>query len=283
MSIDKLNIYTPDTDDNINNVISTLNKSISPMNNNIVLTELYSSTIPKIKAGSLVNLSGSLYKIYDDTDISTIDPFTGASVSDGVVYVVYYLSGSNLLFALTASSPAWDNSKHVFYKTTYNYTKYYMTKSGALYVRKSDNMIMQDSKILYYASDATERTSGGTGFVEEVSGITLTVPLSAYEIIDLYCLFNYKTPVSSGSFSLSSASSGIVFIDSSAYLYSSGLVSLMAGEPITSAAANTYYNKNLCISGKIYSSSSLTIDIKFYCQSSSVLTIKDRVIFAVKK
>ena len=96
------------------------------------LTEMDTTTIPKIAAGSIFDLNGSL--VYVDAD-ETI----GGTPADGVTYIKAIYSSSAVSFEWTATAPTFSTSKNGWYGTSASSGHRYiakMIKSSSAYTGK---------------------------------------------------------------------------------------------------------------------------------------------------
>ena len=103
-------------DTNFDTMMLTLDKTYKG-NMSLSLTEMSTSTVPAIAAGSWVENNGALFKFDTESVISTTDPVTSTTVADGTVYMVLVPSGSSITAAFTATAPTWSDSKQGYYGT----------------------------------------------------------------------------------------------------------------------------------------------------------------------
>lgn len=107
----------------------------------VSLTEMSTTTVPKIAAGSWVENNGTLFKFDSD------ETLTG-SPSNGIVYIRIVPSTDSCTAEMTNTAPTWSNSKQGWYGTggsaNYRYIAK-MNKSSSSYTGK---MILEN----YYAS-----------------------------------------------------------------------------------------------------------------------------------
>jgi len=105
----------------------------------VSLTEMTTTTVPAIAAGSLIEVNGSLLRSTTETAISTTDPVTSSTVADGTVYIM--IDGTTLLPYFTATAPTWSDSKQGWYGTggqaNFRYLSFYMVKATAAYSQKA--------------------------------------------------------------------------------------------------------------------------------------------------
>jgi hypothetical protein len=73
-------------DANLDNIMLTLDKAFKG-EGSITLTEMLTTTVPEIAAGSWVENNGALYKFDSNESISTTDPVTSTTVADGEIYL----------------------------------------------------------------------------------------------------------------------------------------------------------------------------------------------------
>jgi hypothetical protein len=109
----------------------------------VSLTEWATTTVPKIAAGSKVEVNGAIYKFDADETIT-------GSPSDGLVYIKLIPSGDSITAQFTNTAPAWDDEKQGWYSSTpgeenYRYIEFGMTKATAEYSDKYRIVRGQDS------------------------------------------------------------------------------------------------------------------------------------------
>lgn len=97
----------------------------------IELTEWNTSTVPKIAAGSKVEVNGALYKFDADETIT-------GSPSDGLVYIKVVPSGDSITAEFTNTAPTWRNDLHGYYESAVSVNRYVATvqKATSSYTRK---------------------------------------------------------------------------------------------------------------------------------------------------
>lgn len=141
MAFDKINNYA-NGDDNIEAMQLTMDK-IYRGKLSISLTEMDTSTIPAIEAGSWADNNGALFEKDTGTEsISTTDPKTSSTVADGTVYAYFVPGTGEVTAAFSATEPEWSASKQGWYGTAtgVDMTNYRcfakMTKSGSSYTDK---------------------------------------------------------------------------------------------------------------------------------------------------
>ena len=116
-------------DSNIESVMLTTDQ-IYKGKSQISLTEMSTTTVPKIAAGSWIENNGTLFKFDSD------ETLTG-SPSDGIVYIRIVPSTTTCTAELTNTAPTWSDSKQGWYGTStyanYRYLPFWMVKSSAVY------------------------------------------------------------------------------------------------------------------------------------------------------
>jgi hypothetical protein len=136
MPLTVLNSYS-NGDQNILNVQNVLTQAFKGYNA-LTLTNMGNTTVPAIAAGSAIEINGSLLQANSEQAISTTDPYTSATVADGIVYIMIDGSTGNPYF--TATPPTWSDSKQGWYGLTtwanWRYIPVKMTKSGTSYSSK---------------------------------------------------------------------------------------------------------------------------------------------------
>jgi hypothetical protein len=97
----------------------------------IELTEWTTTTVPKIAAGSKVEVNGAMYKFDADETIT-------GSPSDGLVYIKVVPSGDSITAEFTNTAPVWRNDLHGYYESAVSVNRYVATvqKATASYTRK---------------------------------------------------------------------------------------------------------------------------------------------------
>jgi hypothetical protein len=177
MSGSKINNYST-IDNNIEELELTVDKCF---NDRLTLTEMTTTTVPEIAAGSRVEVGGAFFKFDSDEAISTTDPVTSTTVADGIVYVMLKpaVDGLTVSAVMTATAPTWSDAKQGWYGTStyagYKYIPFCMTKATAAYEGKTI-MFSNNGEVQYYAADATERTTTSTSIVDE-DNLSITLPI----------------------------------------------------------------------------------------------------------
>jgi hypothetical protein len=97
----------------------------------IELTEWTTTTVPKIAAGSKVEVNGAMYKFDSDETIT-------GSPSDGLVYIKVVPSGDSITAEFTNTAPTWRNDLHGYYESAVSVNRYVATvqKATSSYTRK---------------------------------------------------------------------------------------------------------------------------------------------------
>jgi hypothetical protein len=97
----------------------------------IELTEWTTTTVPKIAAGSKVEVNGAMYKFDADETIT-------GSPSDGLVYIKVVPSGDSITAEFTNTAPTWRNDLHGYYESAVSVNRYVATvqKATSSYTRK---------------------------------------------------------------------------------------------------------------------------------------------------
>jgi hypothetical protein len=255
MSGSKINNYST-LDNNIEEVELTLDKCF---NDRLTLTEMLTTTVPKIAAGSRVEVGGAFFKFDSDEAISTTDPVTGTTVADGIVYVMLKpaVDGLTITAVMTATAPTWSDSKQGWYGTStyagYKYIKYVITKATASYVKYKINPINGKRFVPYIKlsftdiTDTNKSLKSGTfsiipiyDYNGEAAAASITLKTSGIYRIS-YSLYSSITNVSSAGYletvanvlSNSSTISGSIYEDK--YV---GLAGAMASHVISSEIYN---------------------------------------------
>lgn len=142
----------------------------------VTLTEMTTTTVPKIAAGSWIENNGTLFKFDSD------ETLTG-SPSDGIVYIRIVPSTTTCTAEMTNTAPTWSDSKQGWYGTsTYANYRYVggCTKSSSSYTYKFILLEKNGLGLKYY------RNSFSIGTLEDLSFKTLTIEdLQMYAIGDI--------------------------------------------------------------------------------------------------
>ena len=281
MAISQVNTYAVG-DAKIDKIELALDYAFKSKIDSISITELYTATAPKISTGSVIENNGALFYANADETISTTDPYTSATVADGIVYIIYQISGTTLTAAFTATAPTWSDNKQGWYGTGAQsgnrYSPYMMLKSSTSYTNKYFTFGNSSDKMIYFASDATERSTTSTSFVYE-SNLSISIVAKAYEIWEVFMLYNAKGPVST--FPLitikNSTGSNVVSITNS--------TATSANEPYKSISGNGAYATlaNFALCGIMNCTTDETSVIKQYWNTPyGTVYVKDRIMFARK-
>lgn len=151
------------------------------------LTEMDTTTVPKIAAGSYIEVAGTLFKFDSDESISTTDPVTSSTVADGTVYVMIVPSTDTCTAAFTATAPTWSDSKQGWYGTgayaSYRYVGLCLLYSG-YYV---DKKIIRDKSFpfvgrFYLNSGTNLSMTGGTFYYPTITPIPAAAQYSYHPL-----------------------------------------------------------------------------------------------------
>lgn len=174
MSGTKVNNYAIG-DDNIEAVMLTTDQIFKGLCS-VSLTEMSTTTVPKIAAGSWIECNGTLFKF--DAD----ETLTG-SPSDGVVYIRIIPSTDTCTAEMTNTAPTWSDSKQGWYGTSSAANYKYIggcTKSSTSYTYKFVLIDKNGLGLKYF------RDSFSLGILEDLSFKTLTIEdLQMYAIGDI--------------------------------------------------------------------------------------------------
>lgn len=176
MSGTKVNNYS-NIDTNIQALQLTTDKVFKGLHQ-LTLTEMDTTTVPAIAAGSVVECNGTLIKYDTEEAIVTTDPHTSATVADGAVYIV--IKGADLTAYFTATAPTWSDAKQGYYgTTTWANDRYvgFTRKSTSSYIQKK--YIKEQAKNLLPKSITRMRKTAG----QTITGSNLTV--IAFDAIDI--------------------------------------------------------------------------------------------------
>jgi len=141
------------------------------------LTEMDTTTIPKIAAGSIVDLNGSL--VYFDAD-----EVIGGTPVDGVTYIKLIYSGGVVTTEWTATAPSFNSSKNGWYGVSTNSGHRYiskMIKSTASYTGK----ILYDTSNIPYIYETLVDNYYGNWNLSETKTVVLTFTNNIYGIINI--------------------------------------------------------------------------------------------------
>jgi len=203
MSGTKVNNYAIG-DDNIEALMLAMDQNVKGQSS-ISLTEMSTTTVPKIAAGSWIEVNGTTFKFDSD------ETLTG-SPSDGVVYIRIIPSTSTCTAEMTNTAPTWSNSKQGWYGTSgsanYRYIPFWMKKSSSTYYK--------------------EKCVTGTSFINnniiivDIAGILLTrgaTDGTAYsEYATLVATRDYRGEVGSGTTGITIAQTGLYRITLTGWL-----------------------------------------------------------------
>lgn len=140
MAIVKVNNYSL-TDQNMTELMQTVDYQRIGYEK----VDIYIDTVPYIYQGSIIEINGALYYFNDNTQIDTTDPYTVATVVDGLCYIVLYNNSGVYEAHLTATAPEYDNNKKGYYKAGTNdryLSDIYINKTGNTYtiIRKEKKL-----------------------------------------------------------------------------------------------------------------------------------------------
>jgi hypothetical protein len=180
------------------------------------LTEMDTTTEPKIAAGSIIDLNGSL--VYFDAD-ETI----GGTATDGTLYVKLIYSSSTVTAEYTSTAPTFDTSKNGWYGTTTSAGHRYiakMIKSGTSYTGK---MLYDFTHVKYNHEIQTATYTGSWSGAQKTATLTFSGDIQEITTIDINCFGSGSPGVSieSVSFSGDTVSVVMAYAGSTSYaLYS---------------------------------------------------------------
>lgn len=168
----KVNNYS-NIDTNIQALQLTTDKVFKGLHQ-LTLTEMDTTTVPAIAAGSVVECNGALIKYDSEEAIVTTDPHTSATVADGAVYVV--IKGADYTVYFTATAPTWSDSKQGYYGLTtwandryvgwtYKATASYTGKTSDIFDKKN---IIKSRVSTYNISNISHPPSSGTPILNGV-------------------------------------------------------------------------------------------------------------------
>ncbi len=202
MAISKVNEYTP-TDPNPENMQVTIDAQRGGYDQSILLNLDDATAAPEVSASSKIEINGGMYEAPTDTAVSTTDPFTSSTVSDGTVYIILDVTaGATATPSFTATPPVFSYSKNGWYGTgTYansRYLKFIATKAGANYTEKTDFGKVYPRFVPFIYTKINESitsggvntsvafiTSGQIDYLSEVATDTITMAYSGLYKIDI--------------------------------------------------------------------------------------------------
>lgn len=140
MSGTKVNNYAIG-DDNIEALMLAMDQNVKGQGS-ISLTEMSTTTVPKIAAGSWIENNGTVFKF--DAD----ETLTG-SPSDGIVYIRIVPSTDTCTAEMTNTAPTWSDSKQGWYGTggAANY-RYIVKMNKSTYSAYTGKMILENNYAL---------------------------------------------------------------------------------------------------------------------------------------
>ena len=143
------------------------------------LTEMDSTTIPQIAAGSIIDISGTLVYFYSNETIT-------GTASDGVTYIKLIYSSGTIAAIWTATAPTFDSSKNGWYGTGGSSSHRYiasMIKSSTSYTDKKLYDIYTSPK--KYETQSSFFIGTWTAGSSKVVTLTYSSKVTAVEFI--YC------------------------------------------------------------------------------------------------
>ena len=144
----------------------------------IELTEWNTSTVPKIAAGSKVEVNGALYKFDADETIT-------GSPSDGLVYIKVVPSGDSITAEFTNTAPTWRNDLHGYYESAVSVNRYVATvqKAKSSYTRKRV-YAWRYLQPMQYETLQADQTIGAGSTVTATFVLTFSFAVTAIAAID---------------------------------------------------------------------------------------------------
>lgn len=158
------------------------------------LTEIDSSTVPEISAGSIIDINGTLIYFNDDESIS-------GSPSDGIVYVKLIYSSGVVSAEFTNDDPEFDSSKNGWYGTSTSSGHRYvakMIKSSSSYTGKT---YLDSANIPYIYEIQSDDWSGTWN-----GGATKTITLTYSSDVQSIVAFNFNA--------VANGTSSVISVDS---------------------------------------------------------------------
>ena len=193
MSGTKVNDYST-SDTNIETLMLTTDQ-IFKGKCECTLTEMDTTTVPEIAAGSCIEVNGTLFKFDSDESISTTDPVTSTTVANGTVYVLIVPSTDTCTAAFTATAPTWSDSKQGWYGTgdyvnyRYIYRLYKTSDSNYNSKFKIKNIKLTILQVEY----DTVMVVGSLGDQSISPSTTTKLSTTPVEIIDTHSAFSSGT------------------------------------------------------------------------------------------
>lgn len=208
------------------NIEKTMLLADALKNISLTLTNMDSTTVPAIAAGSVVEVGGALLRADTEESISTTDPATGAAVADGTVYIC--INGATRLAYFTATAPTWSDLKQGWYGTAemagYKYIDWQCVKSTTSYTKFKLINILNTRRISVISAIIKDGSNNYIAYPNDFN-VTITVPLCP-EIDDLSEVANNKITVKKSGFYKIEVSAYIYMLDynNSSYATCSGMV-----------------------------------------------------------
>lgn len=131
------------------------------------LTEMDTTTIPQVAAGSIFDLNGSL--VYVDAD-ETI----GGTPVDGVTYIKAIYSSSTVSFEWTATAPTFSTSKNGWYGTSASSGHRYIAKMIKASSSYTGKMLYNSSNNIYTYEYGLYTSNSLSWSGSETKNITIT-------------------------------------------------------------------------------------------------------------
>lgn len=147
-------------DVNLDNMMTTLDDTRRGYHQ-VSLTEMTTTTVPKIAAGSLIEVAGALYSFASDETL-------GGSPSDGTVYIYIVPAGATCTAVMTNTAPTWSDAKQGWYGTggaaTYRYLQgVIIVKSATVYTKYvTISSGVRSGGIIHIQNQQNNGTNGGT-------------------------------------------------------------------------------------------------------------------------
>lgn len=155
-------------DSNIDAVMLNL-AGINTGYNALTLTQMSTTTVPAIAAGSKIEVGGTLFKFDSEEAIS-------GSPSDGTVFIMLIPSGSSITAQFTNTAPTWSDSKQGWYGTGgsagYRYWPGKIVKASSTYTKElfSTSLISQST---FSSSTGALTTPGIVGNLALFTGVSV--------------------------------------------------------------------------------------------------------------
>lgn len=239
----------------------------------VTLTEMDTTTIPQVAAGSMVEVGGSLYEADSNESIS-------GSASSGTNYI-YLVPGSSIVTPTwTTTAPTWSDAKQGWYGTggSAGYRSIGQVEyDGASAYYKKAYLEKPLKEIFYSDSDNTERTTTSLTYTTD-SNMELTFNTEIDEVWDIKFCGEFKAIDAYNGYYKVIATSGSPLL----FLECNWFVDIAGNNDAIVASQETY--EPYLLSGILVGTAneSITLEIEFKTTVGGTAYMKNRLLYAKK-